>query len=56
MSEKDYVEKILSYAESVFKYLIGLLSADIALLLFDRAFFGTDLLVIAAIIFHSQDH
>ena len=51
MSEKDYVEQILSIAESGFKYLIGLLSADIALLLFGRAFFGIDFPVTAAVVF-----
>ncbi len=34
MSEKDYVERVLKYAENSFKYLTGVLSAVVTFLFF----------------------
>lgn len=49
MSEKDYVERVLKYAENSFKYLIGVLSAVVTFLFFYGSTLDTLWLIIVMI-------
>lgn len=47
MGEKEYVEKILKYAESSFSYIVGMLSILIAFLFYKASSLSTTWLIIA---------